>query len=93
MTDNSNRPKLVEPAHDEAPISIEKPTEGGLERFKSKRAPNIAGVETLLTALPHHKIGRPVTSFAFTQMRKTIGPRNIASSTSRSSARNGTCCI
>jgi hypothetical protein len=40
----------------DAPISIEKPAEGGLERFMSKRAPNIAGVETLLTALAHHKI-------------------------------------
>jgi hypothetical protein len=40
----------------DAPISIEKPAEGGLARFMSKRAPNIAGVETLLTALPHNTI-------------------------------------
>jgi hypothetical protein len=40
----------------DAPISIEKPAAGGLDRFKSKRAPTIAGVETLLTALPHYKI-------------------------------------
>src|SRR5215468_5869330 len=57
MTDKTNKPKLIETPADEAPISIEKPAAGGLERFKSKRSPAIAGVETLLTALPHHKIG------------------------------------
>jgi len=42
---------------DDAKLSIEKPPPGGLERFKSKRGPNIASVETLLTALPVQKIG------------------------------------
>jgi hypothetical protein len=41
---------------DEAPISIPKPGEFSLDMFKSTRDPTIAGVETLLTALPHHKI-------------------------------------
>jgi hypothetical protein len=41
---------------DEAPISIPKPGEFNLDKFKSTRDPSIAGVETLLTALPHHKI-------------------------------------
>jgi hypothetical protein len=43
-------------APDEAPISIEKPSEFALEKFKSKRAAALAGVETLLTALPHHSL-------------------------------------
>jgi hypothetical protein len=51
--DENTKPKLIE----DEPISIEKPAAGGLERFRSKRAPNIAAVETLLTALPHFKIG------------------------------------
>ena len=37
------------------------PDEAGefnLERFKSKRSPSINGVETLLTALPHHPISQ-----------------------------------
>jgi hypothetical protein len=36
-------------------LNIPKPV-GFLEKFKSKKAPTIGGVETLLTALPHHKI-------------------------------------
>jgi hypothetical protein len=42
---------------DTEPISIPKP-EGsdGLDKFKSKRPATIAGVETLLTGLPHHSI-------------------------------------
>ena len=62
MTDNK-KPKLIETTPDETPISIEKPAAGGLELFKSKRSPTIAGVETLLTALPHHKISEAPTDF------------------------------
>jgi hypothetical protein len=40
----------------EPPISIPKPSKLSLDMFKSRREPSIAGVETLLTALPHHKI-------------------------------------
>ncbi len=36
----------------ETPVSIAKPSAFSLEKFKSKRAPTIAGVETLQTALP-----------------------------------------
>jgi hypothetical protein len=43
---------------DEESISIAKPGEGGLEKFRSKRSASIPGVETLLTALPHHSISR-----------------------------------
>jgi hypothetical protein len=39
----------VEPVE---PMSIAKPASSGLDAFKSKRAPTIAGVETLLAALP-----------------------------------------
>src|SRR5262245_44204673 len=41
---------------DEESISIAKPSEGGLEKFRSKRSASIPGVETLLTALPHHRM-------------------------------------
>ena len=41
---------------DEAPMSIPKPSKSTLDMFKSTRDPSIAGVETLLTALPHHKM-------------------------------------
>jgi hypothetical protein len=37
-------------------VSIPKPGEFSLDKFKSKRASAVAGVETLQTALPHHKI-------------------------------------
>ena len=41
---------------DEVPMSIAKPTKSQLDMFKSTRDPSIAGVETLLTALPHYKL-------------------------------------
>jgi hypothetical protein len=51
------RPNLVEESTgDLAPIA--KPATFDLEKFKSKRAATIAGVETLLTALPHHPISQ-----------------------------------
>jgi hypothetical protein len=37
-------------------ISIAKPGAFSLDKFKSKRAAAVAGVQTLLTALPHHNI-------------------------------------
>jgi hypothetical protein len=40
---------------DNEPMSIAKPTTK-LDAFKSKRAPTIGGVQTLLTALPHHSL-------------------------------------
>jgi hypothetical protein len=43
----------VEPAV-EQPMQIAKPAKSGLDAFKSKRGPNIAGVKELQTALPHH---------------------------------------
>jgi hypothetical protein len=41
---------------DDEPISIVKPNDNDLDKFRSKRSPNIQGVETLLTALPHHNM-------------------------------------
>jgi hypothetical protein len=46
----------VEAADNEAPMSIPKPTRSLLDMCKSTSDPNIAGVETLLTALPHLRI-------------------------------------
>jgi hypothetical protein len=43
-------------AADAKPISIAKPGEFSLDRFKSTRAATMANVETLLNGLPHHKI-------------------------------------
>jgi hypothetical protein len=52
-----NKPLIVPPANtDDAPMSIAKPGKFSLDKFKSKRAPTIAGVQTLLTALPVHSI-------------------------------------
>jgi len=49
--DPSNEPEV------EQPISIAKPDASSrLEKFKSKRKPTIENVQTLLTALPHHRI-------------------------------------
>lgn len=45
------------------PVSIAKPGAFNLDKFKSKRAPTIASVATLLTALPLLKIGE-VNDFA-----------------------------
>ena len=41
---------------DDAPMSIPKPSKSILDMFKTTRDPSIAGVETLPTALPHHKV-------------------------------------
>jgi hypothetical protein len=41
---------------DEEPMSIPKPEPFDLAKFKSTQDPSIPGVETLLTALPHHKL-------------------------------------
>jgi hypothetical protein len=70
MTTTKN-PKLSTVEQQEAPSPVEqesapntsepitpiaKPSDFSLDKFKSKRAATIAGVETLLTALPHHKL-------------------------------------
>jgi hypothetical protein len=71
MTDEQAKRKPIEPATadenpasssssakmpDDEPISIAKPNDNGLEKFRSKRSASIPGVGTLLTALPHHKM-------------------------------------
>jgi hypothetical protein len=56
----SNKPTIVpvtslpENINGDEPITIAKSDEFGLDKFKSNRAVAIAGVEKLLTALPHH---------------------------------------
>jgi hypothetical protein len=61
VTDNDATPqpepteKAVE-GDGKAPNAISKPGAFKLDKFRSKRAPAAANVETLLTALPHHKI-------------------------------------
>ena len=57
MPETKPQPRPVE-ANDETPISIAKPGDFSLDKFKSKRSPTTAGVETLLTALPHHNMAQ-----------------------------------
>jgi hypothetical protein len=52
----ARKPTIVPIASDDTPITIAKPGAFDLDKFKSKRPPNLAGVETLLTALPHHSM-------------------------------------
>jgi hypothetical protein len=53
------KPQIVAPENtDDTPLTIAKPGEFSLDKFRSKRAPAIAGVETLLTALPHHSMSQ-----------------------------------
>jgi hypothetical protein len=55
MTVEIKRLEVVESS--EEAVNIPKPeTDNPLERFKSKRAVALAGVETLQTALPHYRI-------------------------------------
>ena len=48
----------VKPQDQDGPAVIRKPTGSSLDKFKSKRPATIAGVETQLTALPHHSISQ-----------------------------------
>jgi hypothetical protein len=54
-TNTESQPET--PATDTAATPIVKPSAFNLDKFKSKRAVAMANVETLLTALPIHKIG------------------------------------
>jgi hypothetical protein len=42
---------------EKTPLQIVKPTAGFMEKFRSKRSPTIAGVETVLTPLPTLRLG------------------------------------
>jgi hypothetical protein len=48
----SDDPKLKVVYPEAEPVSIPKPGEFDLSKFKSSRAAAVAGVETMLTALP-----------------------------------------
>ena len=59
MADEVDKAKLKLVSEDGQPVSIPKPEgEFSLARFKSKRGAVIAGVETMLTALPHCSISQ-----------------------------------
>ena len=73
------------------PLKIVKPA-GFLEKFRSKRPPTIAGVETLLTALPILRIADANDFVRLHPQKRTIGRPSCASCPSRSRARSGTCC-
>ena len=77
---------------EKAPFKIAKP--GFLNRFQSKRPATIAGVETLLTALP---VLRIADANDFVRLHPSeeeiIGHLSCASCQSRFMARSGTCSI
>jgi hypothetical protein len=52
----ADKPTLVKTVEETVPIA--KPSAFNLDKFKSKRAPAIASVETLQTGLPHHSISQ-----------------------------------
>jgi hypothetical protein len=59
MTDEPKAPQLKIVADDEEKVTpIIKPPAFNADKFKSTTAPNIAGVATLLTALPHYTISQ-----------------------------------
>lgn len=60
MAEPTNKPKIDPAPEQQEAVSIAKPGAFDLERFKSKRAPTAAGVQSLLTALPHHSIAQAV---------------------------------
>ena len=53
---SNTTPKLEVVPPDDGPMTIAKPDEFNLDKFKSTRAATMANVETLLSGLPHHKI-------------------------------------
>ena len=73
-------------------MSITKPTTFDLDKFKSKRAAAMAGVETLQTALPHHNIAQAKDFVRLHPDEATIGRPSCASSTCRSKGRSATRC-
>ena len=59
MTDETTRPKLEVVQLDTEPMDpIQKPGKFNLDKFKSTQAASLAGVETLLTALPQCSIAQ-----------------------------------
>ena len=46
----------TENVSDDTPLTIAKPGEFSLDKFKSKRSPDLPGVKTLLPPLPHHNM-------------------------------------
>ena len=52
----TNKPTIVKPLEEVVPIT--KPGTFDLDKFKSKRAATVAGVETLQSGLPHHSISQ-----------------------------------
>ena len=58
MSDETTKPKLVSLMPPDEDIAVQKPGAFDLDKFKSKTTPAVAGVETLLTALPHRSLSQ-----------------------------------
>ena len=75
----NDQPKLQVVASPTGETSIQKPAAFDLEKFKSKATPTVAGVETLLTVLPHHPLSHAKDFVGCTLMLMPIGRQNFAS--------------
>ena len=63
----------------ETPLSIAKPGEFNLDKFKSKRAAALANVETLPNALPIHNIAQAKDFVRLHPDEESTGHRSFAS--------------
>lgn len=52
------KPTIVPAKADDTPLTIAKPDGFSLDKFRATKPPAVAGVATLLTALPHFKIAQ-----------------------------------
>ena len=69
--------KKTKPGEEVVPPKIVKPAAGFMEKFRSKRPPSIAGVETLLTALPILRIADANDSSGCIRRKRTTGRREL----------------
>lgn len=83
----------IDDTPDEAPISVPKPTKSLMDMCKSTEDPTIAGVETLLTALPYLKLSEANDWRAYTPTRRRTGHQNIALCQCLSKGRRKTRCM
>jgi hypothetical protein len=62
--------KEVTPPEAPAPVtSIQKPAGFSLDRFKSKRAASVAGLDNLVDGMPHCPVGQVKDFFGSTRMK------------------------
>jgi len=78
------KPTILPPVNaDGTALTIAKPGEFSLDKFRATHPPTIAGVATLQRVLPHFKIARAKDFVRLHPTKRTIGRRSIASSVCR----------